>query len=140
MGADPAGTAFDGVAQAMNENYDVVLIDTAGRLHTKAPLMEELKKIVRVTSKQLPAAPHDTILVLDATTGQNAIQQAKVFTESIPVSGIVMTKLDGTAKGGVLIGVCNLFKIPIVNIGVGEGIEDLRDFNPTDFVNALFQE
>jgi len=140
MGADPAGTAFDGVAKAMNENYDVVLIDTAGRLHTKAPLMEELKKIVRVTSKQLPAAPHDTILVLNATTGENAIQQSTVFTESIPVSGIVMTNLDGTAKGGVLIGVCNLFKIPIVKIGVGEGIEDLRDFNPTDFVNALFQE
>ncbi|GIX45399.1 MAG: signal recognition particle receptor FtsY [Candidatus Sumerlaea sp.] len=140
MGADPAGVAFDALTQARAEGVDVVLIDTAGRLHTKTNLMEELKKIVRVVGKQLPGAPHDTLLVLDATTGQNAISQAKVFTEAIPVTGIVMTKLDGTAKGGVLIAIRNLFPIPVVKIGVGEGIDDLRDFNPQEFVDALFED
>ncbi len=140
MGADPAGLAYDAINKAISEKIDVVLIDTAGRLHTKTNLMEELKKIVRVVKKLMPNAPHDTLLVLDATTGQNAIQQAKVFTEAIPVTGLVMTKLDGTAKGGVLIGIRNLFQIPVVKIGVGEGIDDLRDFDPREFVEALFEE
>jgi len=139
-GADPAGIAFDGIRQATEQGYDVVLVDTAGRLHTKVNLMEELKKIVRVSERLMPGAPHSTLLVLDATTGQNAISQAKVFSEAIPLDGIVMTKLDGTAKGGVLIGVRNLFRVPVVKIGVGEGVDDLRDFNPTEFVNALFEE
>lgn len=140
MGADPAGIAYDAITKARAEGFDVVLIDTAGRLHTKANLMEELKKIHRVVDRLEPGAPHEVLLVLDATTGQNAISQAKVFTESIPVTGIVMTKLDGTAKGGVLIGVRNLFDVPVVKIGVGEGVEDLRDFNPGEFVDALFAE
>lgn len=140
MGSDSSGTAYDGVSQAVAHGYDVVLIDTAGRLHTKTNLMEELKKIDRVIRKVLPDAPHETLLVLDATTGQNAISQAKTFTESVPVTGMVMTKLDGTAKGGVLIGVRNLFDIPVVKIGVGEGIDDLRDFKPKEFVDALFAE
>lgn len=140
MGSDSAGLTYDAVQQAQKENFDVVLIDTAGRLHTKTNLMEELKKIVRVIEKVMPGAPHEVILVLDATTGQNAISQAKVFSEAIPVSSIIMTKLDGTAKGGVLIGVRNLFEIPVVKIGVGEGVEDLRDFNPGEFVDALFAE
>ncbi|MGI8907790.1 MAG: signal recognition particle-docking protein FtsY [Candidatus Sumerlaeaceae bacterium] len=140
MGADPAGVAYDALTKADAEQFDVVLIDTAGRLHTKANLMEELKKIVRVIDRLLPGAPHETLLVLDATTGQNAISQAKVFTETINVTGIVMTKLDGTAKGGVLIGVRNLFDVPVLKIGVGEGVEDLRDFNPGEFVEALFAE
>lgn len=140
MGSDPAGIAFDGIQMAVQENFDVVLVDTAGRLHTKVNLMEELKKITRVSERVLPGAPHSTLLVLDATTGQNAISQAKVFSESVPVTGIVMTKLDGTAKGGVLIGVRNLFKMPVVKIGVGEGVDDLRDFDPKEFVDALFEE
>lgn len=138
--ADPAGVAYDAIERGRTGGYDVVLIDTAGRLHTKSNLMEELKKIVRVTAKLQPGAPHDTLLVLDATTGQNAISQAKVFTEAIPVTGLVMTKLDGTAKGGVLIGIRNLFDVPVVKIGVGEGVEDLRDFIPREFVDALFAE
>ena len=129
MGSDPAGVAFDAIRQAAAEGTDVVIIDTAGRLHTKSNLMEELKKVVRVVGKVQQDAPHDTLLVLDATTGQNAISQARVFTEAVPVTGLVMTKLDGTAKGGVLIGVCNLFDPPVVKIGVGEGVDDLRDFS-----------
>jgi fused signal recognition particle receptor len=140
MGSDSAGVAYDAIHKARMEGYEVVLIDTAGRLHTKSNLMEELKKIVRVIEKVMPGAPHETLLVLDATTGQNAIQQARVFTESIPITGIVMTKLDGTAKGGVLIGIRNLFDIPVVKIGIGESIEDLRDFNAGEFVEALFAE
>lgn len=138
--ADPAGVAYDAIEQARTGGFDVVLLDTAGRLHTKSNLMEELKKIVRVTAKLHPGAPHETLLVLDATTGQNAISQAKVFTEAIPVTGLVMTKLDGTAKGGVLIGIRNLFDVPVVKIGVGEAVEDLRDFVPREFVDALFAE
>ncbi|MBX7244063.1 MAG: signal recognition particle-docking protein FtsY, partial [Candidatus Sumerlaeaceae bacterium] len=115
-------------------------IDTAGRLHTKTNLMEELKKVERVIAKLLPGSPHETLLVLDATTGQNAISQARVFTEAIKTTGLIMTKLDGTAKGGVLIGIRNLFDIPVLKIGVGESVEDLRDFNPDEFVDALFEE
>ncbi len=139
-GADPAGIAYDAIEKARSEKTDVVIVDTAGRLHTKNNLMEELKKIVRVTGKLMPGAPHETLLVLDATTGQNAISQAKVFTEAIPVTGLVMTKLDGTAKGGVLIGIRNLFDVPVVKIGVGESVEDLRDFDAGEFVDALFAE
>lgn len=140
MGADSAGVAYDAVQKAEAEKFDIVLIDTAGRLHTKSNLMEELKKIVRVLDKVMPGAPHEVVLVLDATTGQNAISQARVFTEAIPISAIIMTKLDGTAKGGVLIGIRNLFDIPVVKIGVGESVEDLRDFNAGEFVEALFSE
>jgi fused signal recognition particle receptor len=140
MGADPAGIAFDAVQQAADQQFDMVLVDTAGRLHTKSNLMEELKKIVRVVDKVMPGAPHEVLLVLDATTGQNAISQARVFTEAIPITGLVMTKLDGTAKGGVLIGIRNLFDVPVVKIGVGESVEDLRDFDPVEFVDALFEE
>jgi fused signal recognition particle receptor len=137
-GADPAAVVYDGLDRAIREEYDVVLIDTAGRLHTKKNLMEEMKKILRVIRRHLPEAPHESVLVLDATTGQNAISQAKTFHEALELSAIVMTKLDGTAKGGILIAIRDLFKIPIVKVGVGEGVDDLKDFVPADFVLALF--
>lgn len=140
MGSDPSGVAYEACETAVREGYDVVLIDTAGRLHTKINLMEELKKIVRVITKVIPDAPHETLLVLDATTGQNAIQQAKVFSEATPLTGLVLTKLDGTAKGGVLIGIRNRFDVPVVKIGVGEGADDLRDFDAQQFIDALFAE
>ena len=131
---------YEACERAIKEGYDVVLIDTAGRLHTKVNLMEELKKIVRVIQKVIPNAPHETLLVLDATTGQNAIQQAKVFSEDTPLTGLVLSKLDGTAKGGVLIGIRNKFDIPVIKIGVGEGVHDLRDFDAREFIDALFAE
>jgi fused signal recognition particle receptor len=140
MGADAGSVCYDALQAARARKTDVVLIDTAGRLHTKVNLMEELKKIVRVIRKVMPDAPHETILVLDATTGQNAISQTRIFGEAVPVTGIIMTKLDGTAKGGILIAIRDLFDIPIVMIGVGETQEDLRDFDPTEFVEALFEE
>ncbi|NLD62053.1 signal recognition particle-docking protein FtsY [Candidatus Sumerlaeota bacterium] len=140
MGSDPSGVAYEACERAIKEGYDVVLIDTAGRLHTKVNLMEELKKIVRVIQKVIPNAPHETLLVLDATTGQNAIQQAKVFSEDTPLTGLVLSKLDGTAKGGVLIGIRNKFDIPVIKIGVGEGVHDLRDFDAREFIDALFAE
>lgn len=136
--ADPAAVAYDGVEAALARNIDVVIIDTAGRLHTKINLMEELKKIKRSVSKKMPDAPHEILLVLDATTGQNALSQAKLFNEAIRVTGIALTKLDGTAKGGIVISICNSFKIPVQYIGIGESIEDLQDFDPESFVNALF--
>lgn len=136
--ADPAAVAYDGVEAALARNVDVVIIDTAGRLHTKINLMEELKKIKRSVSKKMPDAPHEILLVLDATTGQNALSQAKLFNEAIGVTGIALTKLDGTAKGGIVISVCNSFKLPIQYIGIGESIDDLQDFDPKNFVNALF--
>jgi len=139
-GADPAAVAFDGVKEAKAGGYDVVLIDTAGRLHTKKHLMAELDKITRVVKKVLPDAPHETVLVLDATTGQNAIQQCREFNEITKISAIIMTKLDGTAKGGILVAIRHLFDVPIVKIGIGEGPDDLRDFIPGDFVRALFGE
>lgn len=135
--SDPAAVAFDGVAAAVSRNADIVYIDTAGRLHTKSHLMEELKKIKRSISKKLPDAPHEILLVLDATTGQNAISQAKMFKDELGISGIVLTKLDGTAKGGIVVSICNTMGIPIKYLGVGESIEDLEPFNPVDFVNAL---
>jgi len=140
MGSDAGSVCFDALQAARSRKTDVVLIDTAGRLHTKVNLMEELKKVVRVIRKVIPDAPHETILVLDATTGQNAISQTKIFGEAVPLTGIIMTKLDGTAKGGILIAIRDLFDVPVVMIGIGETQEDLRDFDPSEFVDALFEE
>jgi len=137
-GADPASVAFDTVKAAMAQAIDVAIIDTAGRLQTKIPLMEELSKIVRVIGKGAAGAPHETLLVLDANTGQNAISQAHLFTEAAGVSGLVLTKLDGTAKGGVIVGLADEFGIPVRYVGVGEKVEDLRQFTADDFVDALF--
>jgi fused signal recognition particle receptor len=138
MGSDPASVAFDAVSSAVAKNMDVLIIDTAGRLHTKTHLMEELSKIKRVVQKVIPDAPHDVILVLDGSTGQNAIEQAKQFTAATDVSGLVITKLDGTAKGGVVLAIANQFKIPVKFIGVGEKVEDLLVFNKHEFVDSLF--
>jgi fused signal recognition particle receptor len=137
-GADPAAVAFDGIEAAVARGADVVLVDTAGRLHTKVNLMEELKKIKRSVSKKLPDAPHEILLVLDATTGQNALSQAKMFDEALNITGIALTKLDGTAKGGIVVSIYNSLNIPLRYIGVGENIEDLQDFDPQQFVDALF--
>ncbi len=137
-GADPAAVAFDTVSAARSRNVDVAIIDTAGRLHTKGGLMDELSKIRRVMDRQVPGAPHEVLLVLDASTGQNAIRQAEEFTRSVDVTGLVLTKLDGTAKGGIVIGISNEFQIPVKYIGVGEQIEDLQVFDRKRFVDALF--
>ena len=137
-GSDPAAVAFDSIEAARARDMDIVLIDTAGRLHTKVNLMEELKKIQRTIAKKLPGAPHDVLLVLDATTGQNALSQAKLFNQALGVTSIALTKLDGTAKGGIVIGICHELKIPLRYIGVGETIEDLQDFDPRAFTDALF--
>jgi len=137
--SDPAAVAFDAVKAAVARNVDILLIDTAGRLQTKSNLMEELKKINRVIQREIPDAPHETLLVLDATTGQNAISQAKIFTEAAPISGVVLTKLDGTAKGGVVIGIKAELSMPVKWIGVGEGVDDLRPFVAEDFAKALFE-
>jgi fused signal recognition particle receptor len=139
-GADPSSVVFDALDYAKPRNFDVVLVDTAGRLHTKVNLMEELKKIKRVMDKKIPGAPHEVLLVLDATTGQNAISQARLFNEAVDVTGLALTKLDGTAKGGIVINISHEFKIPIRFIGIGEQMEDLRDFEPGEFVEALFAE
>ena len=136
--ADPAAVAFDAVSAAMARSADIVLVDTAGRLHTKVNLMEELKKIKRSLAKKCPEAPHETLLVLDATTGQNALSQAKLFDEAIELSALALTKLDGTAKGGIVVSICSTLQIPLKYIGVGEQIEDLQDFDPRQFVEALF--
>ena len=136
--ADPASVIFDGVQAARARGIDVLIADTAGRLHTQSNLMEELKKIKRVIAKLEPSAPHETLLVIDAGTGQNALNQARQFHEAVGVSGIVLTKLDGTAKGGVIFAVAEQMKLPIRFIGVGEGIDDLRPFDAGDFVEALF--
>jgi fused signal recognition particle receptor len=138
MGSDPAAVAFDTVQSALSKNSDVVLIDTAGRLHNKAHLMEELSKIRRVIQKVIPEAPHEVLLVLDGSTGQNAVEQAKQFTAATDVTAIAITKLDGTAKGGVVLAIANLFKIPVKFIGVGEKMEDLLLFNKHEFVDSLF--
>jgi len=138
MGSDPASVAFDAVNSAVAKNVDVLIIDTAGRLHTKTHLMEELTKIKRVIQKVIPDAPHDVLLVLDGSTGQNAIEQAKHFTAATDVSGLVITKLDGTAKGGVVLAIAHQFKIPVKFIGVGEKVEDLLVFNKHEFVDSLF--
>jgi fused signal recognition particle receptor len=136
-GSDPASLAFDAMTKAQADGADLLMIDTAGRLHNRADLMEELSKIVRVIRKKDPDAPHNTLLVLDATTGQTALQQVKVFQELADVSGLVMTKLDGTAKGGVLVALADKFGLPIHAIGVGEQIDDLAPFDPEDFARAL---
>ena len=139
-GADPGSVAFDAVAQAQAADVDVVIIDTAGRLHTQDDLMAELTKIRRVIAKQIPEAPHETLLTVDATTGQNGIRQAKLFAEAVDVNGIVMTKLDGTAKGGVALAIARELGLPVKLIGIGEQLEDLRPFDPTDFARALIAE
>ena len=139
-GADPAAVVFDACASAVAKDADLVIVDTAGRLHTKVNLMEELKKIGRVADKQIPGAPHQTLLVLDGTTGQNAVSQAKLFGEAVPVTGIVVTKLDGTAKGGVVISIKEELGVPVRWIGVGEQMDDLRPFNAKEFANALFDK
>ena len=136
--ADPAAVAFDAVAAAKARGCDIVLIDTAGRLHTKVNLMEELKKIKRTVAKQIPGAPHEILLVLDATTGQNALSQAKLFDETLAVTGMALTKLDGTAKGGIVIAICSELQIPLQYIGIGEKVEDLRPFDAEQFIDALF--
>ncbi len=138
--ADPASVAYDTVAAAKARGSDVALIDTAGRLHNKKALMEELAKIKRVMGKVVDGAPHEVILVLDASTGQNAMQQAKAFTETVDITGLALTKLDGTAKGGIVIGVSHELSVPVKYIGLGEKIEDLQVFDRADFVNALFGE
>ena len=139
-GSDPAAVVYDGVAAARSRGCDVVIIDTAGRLHTQVNLMRELEKIRRVVEKQLPGAPHETLLVLDGTTGQNGLRQAEQFRDAVDVSGIVLTKLDGTAKGGIVIAIRESLGIPIKLIGVGEQLEDLRPFDPDEFARALFSD
>jgi len=138
-GSDPAAVAYDAVQAAVAREADVVIIDTAGRLHTKKNLMEELKKIKRVADRALPGAPHEVLLVLDATTGQNSISQARQFKEAVEVTGVALAKLDGTAKGGIVIAIMDEFDIPVKLVGVGEKLEDLEDFSPRDFVDALFE-
>ena len=139
MGSDPASVAFDTLESAVKQNVDVVLIDTAGRLHNKVNLMNELTKVKRVMQKVIPGAPHEVLLVLDGSTGQNAFEQAKQFTAATEVTSLAVTKLDGTAKGGVVIGISDQFQIPVKYIGVGEGVEDLQVFNKIEFVDSFFK-
>lgn len=138
-GSDPSAVVFDAIEAARARNIDIVIIDTAGRLHTKSPLMEELKKVKRVCEKAMPGSPHETLLVIDSTNGQNALAQAKIFNEAVGVTGIALTKLDGTAKGGIVFAIKKDLNIPVKLIGVGEGIEDMQDFLSEDFVKALFE-
>ncbi len=140
MGSDPAAVAFDTVSSGVSKNVDVIIIDTAGRLHNKAHLMDELTKIKRVIQKVIPTAPHEVMLVLDGSTGQNALEQAKHFTAATDVTALVITKLDGTAKGGVVLAIASQFKIPVKFIGVGEKAEDLLVFDKQDFVDSLFKQ
>jgi len=137
-GADPAAVAHDAADAAVARGVDYLIVDTAGRLHTQVNLMEELKKIQRVLAKRIEGAPHDVLLVLDATTGQNGLSQAKLFAEALDVTGIVLTKLDGTAKGGIVFAIRKELGIPVKYIGVGESIEDLHEFDPSEFATALF--
>ncbi|MDK9718889.1 MAG: signal recognition particle-docking protein FtsY, partial [Trichlorobacter sp.] len=137
-GADPSAVAFDACKAAVSRGTEILIIDTAGRLHTKVNLMEEMKKIYRVIGREIPGAPHETLLVLDGATGQNALSQARLFKESAGVTGIALTKLDGTAKGGIVVAVSHEFSLPVRYIGVGEGVDDLREFDPNEFVDALF--
>ncbi len=136
-GSDPGSVAYDAVEAARSDGADVVIIDTAGRLHTQHDLMAELEKVGRVISRQIPEAPHETLLTVDATTGQNGLRQARLFSEAVPVSGLVLTKLDGTAKGGIALAIAHDLGIPVKLIGVGEQLEDLRPFEPTEFARAL---
>jgi fused signal recognition particle receptor len=137
-GADPSAVVYDALSAAVSRKIDVVLIDTAGRLHTKTNLMDELEKICRIAGKKLPGSPHEVWLVLDATTGQNAIAQAETFNKALRVTGIILTKLDGTAKGGIVVGICHQLKIPIRFIGIGEKLDDLRPFDASEFLEAIF--
>ena len=137
--SDPASVAFDAIKKAKQENYDILLVDTAGRLQNKVNLMNELAKIKRILQKEIPNAPHEVLLALDATTGQNALSQAKQFKEVTDVSGIVLTKLDGTARGGIVLAIRNELQLPVKLVGLGEGMDDLRDFNAQDFVYGLFK-
>jgi fused signal recognition particle receptor len=139
-GSDPSSVVFDALELGIARNYDVILIDTAGRLHTQVNLMEELKKIKRVIGKKLAGAPHEVMLVLDATTGQNGISQARMFNEAVGVTGVTLTKLDGTAKGGIVVNICRELKIPVRFIGIGEQIDDLRDFDANEYIDALFKK
>jgi len=136
-GADPSAVVFEGLKAAQSRRVDVALVDTAGRLHTKYNLMEELKKMARVAGKVLPGAPHENLLVIDATTGQNAINQVRLFGEALPLTGLILTKMDGTAKGGIALTLAHLFKIPIRFVGLGEKLEDLDPFDATAFVDAI---
>jgi fused signal recognition particle receptor len=136
-GADPGAVAFDAVSAVKARSYDVLIVDTAGRLHTKSNLMEELKKVKRLIARELPGAPHETLLVLDGNTGQNALVQAKMFNEAVGVTGIVLTKLDGTSKGGIVFAITRELDIPVKFVGIGEAVEDLRSFDPKEFVDAL---
>lgn len=138
QGADPSSVIYDAFDYARPRDFDVIIVDTAGRLHTKVNLMEELRKVKRVMSKKIPGAPHEVMLVIDATTGQNGISQAKLFHQAVDVSGIALTKLDGTARGGIVVNISREFNIPIRFIGIGEKMEDLRDFDPREFVSAIF--
>lgn len=138
-GSDPAAVAFDAARAALARKADYLLVDTAGRLHTKENLMAELQKVGRVLGREIPGAPHEVLLVLDATTGQNALSQARLFGEAVGVTGIVLTKLDGTAKGGVVIAISDVQKVPVKFVGLGEGIDDLRPFDPGQFIEALFE-
>ena len=137
-GSDPSAVAFDAIEAAVAREMDVVLLDTAGRMHTKVNLMEELKKVQRVLNKKMPGAPHQTLLILDASTGQNALSQARLFKEGIGVTGLVLTKLDGTARGGIIVAICDELNLPVRYIGIGETLDDLRPFNPEEFSRALF--
>lgn len=137
-GADPAAVVFDAISSAKARKVDLLIVDTAGRLHTKSNLMNELAKVGRVIGREAPGAPHEVLLVIDATTGQNAVVQAKEFALSVPLTGLVLTKMDGTAKGGIIFAIASEQKLPVKFIGVGEAVDDLRDFEPTEFVNALF--
>jgi fused signal recognition particle receptor len=139
-GGDPAAVAFDAIAAARARGADVVIVDTAGRLHTQSNLMDELTKVRRVIGKQIPEAPHETLISIDATTGQNGLRQAKVFSEAVAVDGVVLTKLDGTAKGGITLAIASELGIPVKLIGTGESLEDLRPFDPTEFAQALLAE
>jgi fused signal recognition particle receptor len=139
-GGDPGAVAFDAIDAARARGADVVIVDTAGRLHTQGDLMDELAKVRRVIGKQLPGAPHETLVSIDATTGQNGLRQAKVFAEAVEVDGVVLTKLDGTAKGGIVLAIANELEIPVKLIGTGESLEDLRPFDPEDFARALLAE
>ena len=137
-GADPAAVAFDSVAAAQARDRDVVIVDTAGRLHTQDHLMDELRKIHRVLGQREPGAPHEVLLTIDATTGQNGLQQARLFAQAVDVTGIVLTKLDGTAKGGIALAIAHELRIPVKLVGIGEALEDLRPFDPESFARALF--
>jgi fused signal recognition particle receptor len=136
-GADPGAVVYDAIAATKARKADVLIVDTAGRLHTKSNLMEELKKVRRIMERELPGAPHEVLLVVDATTGQNALVQAKMFRDAVGVSGIVLTKLDGTSKGGIVFAIAKELGLPVKLVGIGEGVEDLRDFDPKEFVEAL---